>query len=250
MSATRVLNADMTSVPRVEIRVRFEKIFMKTDDGKEFLWRRLRTENGVPKGIAWEYYPSGEIRREWFHGDDGCTGEESFFTETGVLISENKDGVLKEYYPNGQLKSLNNCGLQTYREYYINGDVKVSRIGGDYYSYYLGGVPRVVHLANGLYTSYFPNGRVRFTRDFSNPNVPLQVFNRDGTLIYSAMLKDFDWECGEYTDNTLTSYTVGKKGDDIYRRVTYYPSYLRMVRSIEFNTRIYFYKRNGEVIEL
>ncbi|HTF05232.1 MAG TPA: hypothetical protein VK826_14485 [Bacteroidia bacterium] len=174
------------------------------------------------------WYPNGKLHYETFY-DSKCKprGTWMYYSESGVLLAERKYTGDRTYtsttwYENGQLKAKGDyrrsCKIGTWKEYYSNGqkksvaqfhrvwvwniyrrhfgmDVTMGTFARTYSAWYENGQQKV-HLKNdmngdptGVWESWYGNGNVnaRYTYKGRECQPHKLVYNSDGTLYSDSM---------------------------------------------------------------
>ena len=186
------------------------KLDIKTDywpNGKPKIVATYK--NGVPEGVRREYNKKGEV-------------EKSYIFKNGRIIAEGilkdngkKEGLWKEYYDDGSLKSegnyKNDWKTGKWKYYYPNGQLEET---GEY----INGKPE------GEWTWYFPSGKLLRKMNYYQglPDGEITEYDEDGNVVlkgeYIEGKREGKWiySVGDTKEETFYSEDMKNGWDRIY----------------------------------
>ena len=151
-------------------------------------------------GLKKEYYPSGQICKEYYIENGVPNGIVKSYSEKGFLVSQQNvvygipNGIQKFFYENGQVRYENNFedgkpqGIS--KEYYEDGTLKINS--------FLNGEPWEL---TGNTDMYYENGLVKTKSTFFKGKITVQVnYDRKGRIV------------SEFKDGQSTSYWYEENG--------------------------------------
>lgn len=160
-------------------------------------------ENGALNGTAKSYFENGQLKKEIIYKDDLLWNSIANYDSAGNKLDSlsivNGDGLLNEYYPNGQL-----AGKTTV----VAGD-----FNGPFEVYHENGKPQIItnYLAgkkHGTYQSFFESGQLETHTNFHHDiNIGVnKLYSRDGVLIWETEFKGPPFDRKDSVELNLISY--------------------------------------------
>ncbi len=206
------------------------------NDNGQVLSEGIIDEAGNSNGRWKDYYPDGKIKAEGQYSDNRRTGQWRFYSisgnleQTGSFNNGRPDGLWSWYYPGGELlreeEYFQGRRDGTLTEYSLTGEVITTGQyadgeKNDYWTFRSGDHNEegnyIVGLKDGLWKSYYLNGKIKFRGSYiqGNPEGQHLYYYESGRLreeqFYRSGYRQKTWK--KYDEEGNTILTVSYRDD-------------------------------------